>query len=368
VNIAPSFSTYLDLVRAACAIAVVFHHYSKHIVRAFPRVFPDVGQEAVMVFFVLSGFVIAHVARRSENDPVVFATKRLARVYPVAIAGVVLSYALYALCAPLDPGLYADRVSPHPWWHEVGLTLTFLNQSLWFPHVMPPTNGPYWSLTCEIWFYVLAAVMFFAPLRWTLFAIVFAVPVLGPKIMLLFPVWLVGLCAERLCDRPRIPRPAAGALAFVSLAAAVGLWWSGARADWRVPAEIAGAWRLGRTSDFVYYNVFALLIGVHLFAAYNLFTGRFTWPVRARRWIGHAAATSFSLYAMHFPILYAFRSAVPHEPFHYFYPVATVGLVLLLGRPIENLRGPAYRGLRRLETRVRSVGREPVLDPVDHFP
>jgi peptidoglycan/LPS O-acetylase OafA/YrhL len=156
VNIAPSFSTYLDLVRAACAIAVVFHHYSKHIVRAFPRVFPDVGQEAVMVFFVLSGFVIAHVARRSENDPVVFATKRLARVYPVAIAGVVLSYALYALCAPLDPGLYADRVSPHPWWHEVGLTLTFLNQSLWFPHVMPPTNGPYWSLTCEIWFYVLA--------------------------------------------------------------------------------------------------------------------------------------------------------------------------------------------------------------------
>ena len=361
----PSFSTYLDLVRAASAIAVVFHHYSKHIV---PGVFPDVGQEAVMVFFVLSGFVITHVARRKETDPVVFATRRIARVYPVAIAGVLLSYALYALFAPMDPDLYADRVGPYPWWREVVLTLSFLNQTLWLPHVMPPTNGPYWSLTCEIWFYVLAAFMFFAPLRWALFAILLAVPVLGPKIMLLFPVWLVGLCAERFCDRPRITRPAAGALFVVSLVTAAALWTSSARSDWRVPAEIASAWRLGGTSDFIYYNAFAVLVGIHFFAAYNLLSGPFVWPVRVRRWLRHAAATSFSLYAMHFPILYALRSSMPDEPFVYFYPVATIVLVLLVGRPVENLRAPAYRLLRTLVTRIRLVSPRPVLDPVDHFP
>jgi peptidoglycan/LPS O-acetylase OafA/YrhL len=368
VTIPPSFSTYLDFVRAACAIAVVFHHYSNHIVRSFPPAFPDVGQEAVMVFFVLSGFVIGHVARRSEHDPVVFASKRLARVYPVAIVGVLLSYLLYALCAPLEPALYAERVSSHPWWHEVGLTLSFLNQTLWLPHTMPPVNGPYWSLTCEIWFYVLATFIFFAPWRWTLFAILLALPVLGPKIMLLFPVWLVGLCVERLCDRSRMPRAAAGALAVVSLLAAVALWASGARDQWRLAPETVETWRLGRTSDFVYYNVFAVLVGVHFFAAYHVFSGRFAWPARVRRWARHGAQTSFSLYAMHFPILYAFRSSMPTEPFAYFYPLATIVVVLLVGKPIEDLRLPAYRGLRTLASRTRLRASRPMLDPIDHFP
>jgi peptidoglycan/LPS O-acetylase OafA/YrhL len=367
VNIPPSFSTYLDLVRAACAIAVVFHHYSKHIAHSF-ALFPNVGQEAVMVFFVLSGFVIAHVARRSESDPVVFASKRLARVYPVAIAGVVVSYLLYALCGPLDPELYQERLSGYSWWHEVALTLSFLNQTLWLAHAMPPVNGPYWSLTCEVWFYVLAMFMFFAPLRWALFVILLAIPVLGPKIMLLFPVWLVGLCAERFCDRRRISRTAAAALGLASLAAAVALWASGARDEWRVAPEIAETWRLGRTSDFVYYNVLALLVGIHFFAAYNFFTGPFAWPARVRRPLHHAAETSFSLYAMHFPILYAFRSSIPSEPFAYFYPMATVAVVLLVGRPIENLRVPVYRALRALAARTRLLARRPALDPVDHFP
>jgi peptidoglycan/LPS O-acetylase OafA/YrhL len=364
VTIPPSFSTYLDLVRAVCAIAVVFHHYSKHIAPAFPRGFPDVGQEAVMLFFVLSGFVIAHVARRSENDPVVFAAKRLARIYPVAIIGVVLSYLLYALFSPLNPGLYAARVSGHPWWREVLLTLGFLNQTFWLPNAMPPTNGPFWSLTCEIWFYVLAAFMFFAPLRWSLVAIVLAVPMLGPKIMLLFPVWLVGVGAERFCDRPRIPRALAGALALASLTTAVALWASDARTEWRVPIDLAGALRLGRSSDFVYFNVLALLIGVHFFATYNFFSGPFAWPARVRRCLRHAAETSFSLYALHFPILCALRSAMPDEPFDYFYPLATITMVLLFGRPIENLRVPAYRLLRTVAARTRPFAPRRVLDPV----
>ena len=369
MKIPPAFSTYLDLVRAACAIAVVFHHYSNHIVRAVPRAFPNVGQEAVMVFFVLSGFVISHVARRTESDPVVFATKRVARIYPVAIAGVVLSYLLYALCAPMAPGLYDDRVSSHGWLAEVSLTLTFLNQTIWFPYAMPPANGPYWSLSCEVWFYVLATAMFFAP-RWlSILASAFAFPILGPKIMLLFPVWLSGVAAARLCDRPRVSRRAAGTLRLVSLAAAVALWASDARDAWRVSDAVAGEWRLGRTSDFVYYNLLGLLVGINFFAAYNFFFARpFRWSSAVRRGGRHAAETSYSLYAMHFPILYALRASLPAEPFAYFYPTATVALVLLFGRPIENLRVPAYRLLRTLASRVRLLGRRPVLDPIDHFP
>lgn len=353
VSVPPAFSIYLDLIRVLCGIAVVFYHYSNHIIRASPRVFPHVGQEAVMVFFVLSGFVIAHVARRREHDPKIFVAKRLARVYPVAIAGVVLSYVLYAICEPLNPGVWEGHVSRHPWWNEVGLTLSFLNQSYWFPYAMPPANGPYWSLTCEFWFYVLAAFMFFAPWRWALAALLFALPTLGPKVMLLFPIWLLGALAERFCDRPRVARAPAGVLAVVSLLLVGMLWASDARSEWRIASEVATSWRLGRVSDVGYYYAFATLVAVHFFAAYNFFASLpFRWPAVLRVGVQHAAQTSFSLYAMHFPILFALRSSLPDEPFLYFFPTVTVALVLVFGRPIENLRVPAYRFFHALAGRT----------------
>lgn len=347
MSMPPAFSTYLDLVRAICAIAVVFYHYSNHIVRGPGRVFPDVGYEAVMVFFVLSGFLIAYVAKDREGNATTFFAKRFARIYPVAIAGVGLSYLLYGLCGPRAPGLYAGYVSPHAWWREVGLTLGFVNQTWWFPHLMPPANRAYWSLACEVWFYVLGGCIFFARTRWTVAAIVVALPLLGPRIMLLFPVWVAGVWTQRFCDRQRLSPAVAATLAVSSLLAAVALWASDARADWRVPSDLAVALRLGRASEFAYYYVLATIVGVHFFATYNLLSSVSRWPDPVYRCIRQAAETSFSLYAMHFPILFALRSWLPNEPFVYFFPLATVALVLIFGRPIENLRFPVYGLLRR---------------------
>ena len=363
MKIPQAFSIYLDLVRAVCAIAVVFHHYNTQIVRSPEHVFPDVGQEAVTLFFVLSGFVIAHVARNRERSLVVFTAKRLARIYPVAIAGVVLSYISYAVFSPSNPALYERYVSDHPWWREVVLTLSFLNQTYWLPQLTPPTNSVYWSLTCEIWFYVLAGFIFFARMRWTLIAIVVAVPVLGPKIMLLFPAWLAGVGAQRLCDRIRLSRAHAVAIAVSSGMIGLALWTSGVRFEWRLPGDLVRSWRLGLVSDFIYYDTLALVAGIHFIAAYNFFARPFRWPTPISRCVRYAAESSFSLYAMHFPVLLALRTSLPQEPFPYFYPVITVGILLVCGRPIEHLRIPAYRLLSALGERVRlAAGRAALAD------
>jgi peptidoglycan/LPS O-acetylase OafA/YrhL len=60
-------SLYLDFIRAFASICVVFYHYNNHIENAGRRVFPNVGQEAVMIFFVLSGFVITWVIETKEK-------------------------------------------------------------------------------------------------------------------------------------------------------------------------------------------------------------------------------------------------------------------------------------------------------------
>ena len=60
------FSIYLDAIRFCMAFLVFFYH------SAFPNFLPwlpwvDVGHHAVIVFFVLSGLVIAYVSEAKEN-------------------------------------------------------------------------------------------------------------------------------------------------------------------------------------------------------------------------------------------------------------------------------------------------------------
>jgi peptidoglycan/LPS O-acetylase OafA/YrhL len=60
---------------------------------------------------------------------------------------------------------------------------------LWFASIRPFSNGPYWSLGYEFWYYVLDGVAFYCAgcLQGVLIALI--VLVIGPKIMLLF-LWI----------------------------------------------------------------------------------------------------------------------------------------------------------------------------------
>jgi peptidoglycan/LPS O-acetylase OafA/YrhL len=53
--------------------------------------FTYMGSEAVMAFFVLSGFVIAYVADQRETTLQAFAAARLARLYSVIIPAMLLT-------------------------------------------------------------------------------------------------------------------------------------------------------------------------------------------------------------------------------------------------------------------------------------
>ena len=61
-----AFSIYLDAIRFLAALLVLFYH-ANWIYR--PGIlFTSLGHEAVVIFFVLSGFVIAYVAETRETD------------------------------------------------------------------------------------------------------------------------------------------------------------------------------------------------------------------------------------------------------------------------------------------------------------
>ena len=75
-------SIYLDLVRSLAALAVVLDHAAG--LFRLPC-YPFWGHQSVMVFFVLSGYVICYVADTRETTPRAFVVARLARLWSVLV-------------------------------------------------------------------------------------------------------------------------------------------------------------------------------------------------------------------------------------------------------------------------------------------
>jgi peptidoglycan/LPS O-acetylase OafA/YrhL len=66
----PAFSVYLDLLRAAAALLVVLCHASNDEFggRWLKHAFSHTGAPGLIIFFVLSGFVISWAAATREKD------------------------------------------------------------------------------------------------------------------------------------------------------------------------------------------------------------------------------------------------------------------------------------------------------------
>ena len=97
-------SLYLDILRFAAALTVLVTHL------AYPELSGGMlaywrllGNDAVMIFFVLSGFVIAYTTEVKENTPGAYIRSRLARLWSVAVPALLLTIALDHWGSRLDP-------------------------------------------------------------------------------------------------------------------------------------------------------------------------------------------------------------------------------------------------------------------------
>ena len=193
-------SLYLDLVRPIAALIVMLSHVSQTaLTDGQMAVFAYTGTEAVDVFFVLSGFVIAHVCARGETDWRDYAISRATRIYSVAMPALLLTAAVDAIGLRHDPSIYEAGYQPF----TPGLVLRsvlFLGEQ-WNSHRFPGSDGPYWSLGFEVWYYVAFGVFMFAPRGWRWLGAAATLAFIGPKVAVLFPIWLMGVAAYRMVAR-----------------------------------------------------------------------------------------------------------------------------------------------------------------------
>lgn len=342
-------------------MVVIFHSSAEQFGQSFN--IGTLGIDAVMVFFVLSGLVISFVADSKETSPLDYSAARLARLWSVLIPALILTYFADKLGAWLQPSLYQGWA-----WNSNGPVVTllpsvFFANELWWSPVAPLSDGPVWSICFEFWYYAIFAILLFArgPTRTTLVAL--ACIIAGPRILLLLPVWLLGVAVYYAGIRWRVSEATGGVLFVLPLAALAFAY--ALRLNHRLDSlglHLLGgdAQRWMYVHNFLWWYAAGPAVAVHFFGAWNISDRLEFFLRRVRRWIACAASYTLSVYLFHFPILLVTAAAIHrmHEGiFRRTLLVAvTLALCLILGFIFEPQR-------YRLRAVLRSIFANPVFDP-----
>lgn len=324
-------SIYLDLVRFLAAVAVLITHL------AYPRFsgglllpWRTYGNDAVMIFFVLSGYVIAYTAATRDRELGDFVLNRFARLYSVALPAVILTVAFDYVGQQLAPEMYAG------FWYQNGnpvirvlTALTFTNE-LWFSSWRLFTNGPYWSLGYEFWYYMLFAAGWFFR-GWYRWALITAGSLLvGPKILLLSPIWLLGVWVYRINSMDSVGERT-GWLLFVGSVLAYAAFRAygmrDAMLEWTY-FEFGEKFVRGQlrwSDEFLNAYVIGPLVAVN-FIGFNAISRRVAAAFRApsamiRDWAGY----TFSIYLFHYPILQLLAATGLFDP----HSMLSIGLLFI---------------------------------------
>ena len=209
-----TFSIYLDLVRFLAAGLVYLHHSNQRLLVSDVLPASNIGHSAVIVFFVLSGFVIAYISATRENRPASYAASRISRVYSVVLPTLILTIVLDAIGRQLYPELYSY---PFDKFVLRGLASLLLLNEVWFVSITSFSNVPFWSICYEFWYYVAFGIFAFFPRKMALALLALLALILGPKIVLLAPIWMAGVVLYRWQRLNRIAEAWAWLLVVASL-------------------------------------------------------------------------------------------------------------------------------------------------------
>lgn len=306
MKLTPQLSAYLDFLRFAAALSVMIGHMDRDGLGTGWLYIGNFSHEAVVTFFVLSGFIIYSTSK--NRGGLKFAVARISRVYSVAFPAVIFSFAV----AAIFPNL-ADYFAYKPltaW--NITSSLLFLNAS-WNNAADVSLNNPYWSLCYEVWYYAIFGVAFFVRSHWRWAAVCVLALIAGPAVLILFPVWLLGVGLAR-SDVP-CPRRAAWILFLLAPITILAVNISGTDIAIRIYffEHVPGWWQLGSSQRFLTDYLLGLAIVMHIRAFPLLGEGFQNFFARNAATIKYLASFSFTLYLFHRPLTHVGGALFP-EP------------------------------------------------------
>ena len=190
-------SVFLDVCRLIAALIVVYGHgmdffFPNH--NKDPRLLYNMAHFAVVIFFVLSGYVIGYTTKSNNRGPFKYALARFSRLTSVVIPALIFTFIVEISLSYLSPHFITEfqRGVSTP---RYFISASFLNE-IWYFSSAPPLNRPLWSVSFEFFFYFIFGVYFFTKkFKLKVIFTCIACLIAGPKILILFPVWIAGYMA-----------------------------------------------------------------------------------------------------------------------------------------------------------------------------
>jgi peptidoglycan/LPS O-acetylase OafA/YrhL len=321
---APAASVHMDTMRGLAAMAVMLSHWRALLFLSYREVahpsigiktfymFTGLGHQAVVIFFVLSGYLVGKSALRSFSEgwrwsP--YLLNRFTRLWIVLIPALALGFVWDIAGSHIfrESFLYLGygqpiiswRILDHTNWRIAIGNLLFL-QTILVP--VFGSNGPLWSLANEFWYYMLFPLLLLTGSRRSqpLIRIIYGMTVIGivwlvgTSIALGFLIWLMGAAlvyAPRWTPIGKNRLNAAIALALLFV------------------LTVANAERFIPFGE----DVFEMLLGFSCtLLLWLLLQSRKSAPMNFRRRCSNGlAAMSYTLYLFHLPAL-LFMAALLH--------------------------------------------------------
>jgi peptidoglycan/LPS O-acetylase OafA/YrhL len=281
--------------------------------------FAQTGIDAVTIFFVLSGFVISYTAATKDHTGGEYLLSRASRLWSVAIPAILLSCLLEFLGFQLDPDLYKTEALPDrvPEWLEIILSdypalravfgITFLNEA-WLLTIVQFSNIPYWSLSYEFCYYLIFAAAYYLTSWKRATCIALLCLLFGPKILLLFPIWLLGVALHRfpVTVSPRLGWYLVIAPIFIY---ALGRYFQGVPLSWFFDQLFP--FKLAWSRHFVWHYFVGILVAINIIGFRSI--PNFTWNPVVEKIIRKSAAQTLSIYLFHYPLIFFLSAALSDD-------------------------------------------------------
>ncbi|ESZ03858.1 acyltransferase [Mesorhizobium sp. M1060] len=350
----------LDAIRGVAAISVMLYHFSPFL--AAGKVLPS-SYLAVDLFFLLSGFVIAHAYDRKIENGMGFGTFlaiRLIRLYPLYLAGTLLGFFYLIVKNRLIPAEYMPI-------SEIGTMLTtgmfFIPLVSDAYHTIFPLNPASWSLFFELIVNIAYVAVFFLLTKRVLSTLIAVSLVLLVVVSIIAGTLDFGMTGSTIISG--LPRVCFSFFLGVLLCRSMTRYQSGLgflRRGWWIEAAIA-----------LTLVVFAIAPAGGARVAYDLACVVFVFPAlvvvgtiaptapRLSGLYGWLGRISYPIYIIHTPLLMIIAGAgkaaaidpFAHHP--WFGIVMAVSVIVIADIATRLYDEPLRRFLQRLMLRKRAV-------------
>lgn len=322
-----SLSLYLDVWRFSAAMIVFLSHVaSQKISGGLFWQTKAYDQTAVMIFFVMSGFVIAFVTGKKEKDLSSYTIARISRLYSVLIPALVVTILFDYIGFKVNPEFYLG--GPWPFDSEnlfINYFLSFfMVQNVWNFGLNPGINQPFWSLSFEWFYYIIFACAFFLKTKWKFVLLLLCALIAGPTILALLPIWIAGFVLYKAMQKNTNSQHCL-THALLSVLALILLIIFGPEVR---SFEFNSSFIQRKELYGDYFD--ALLFCIHIYFSpallkyFSKALEKFEAPIR---WV---ASLTFALYLFHRPIIQTVAAINPYDNSHWLYLLALLFIPLVI--------------------------------------